>query len=66
MVFNDDFNSENQMYIYNNLGQEIYVTITNANNHILADLSNLDNGLYLIKISGKKGKIYQNKIIKIR
>lgn len=66
MVFNGDFNSENQIYIYNNLGQEIYVTITNANNHIVADLSNLDNGLYLIKINGKKGKIYQNKIIKIR
>jgi hypothetical protein len=32
----------------------------------VADLSNLDNGLYLIKIHGKKGKIYQNKIIKIR
>jgi cyanophycinase-like exopeptidase len=66
MVFNGDFNSENQLSIYTNLGQQIYVPITTTNNQLIADLKNLDNGIYRLHILGENGKLYQKKLFKNR
>lgn len=56
--------SENRISIFNILGQRIYVSNTITNNSIIADFSNLSNGLYYIIVDGKNGKVYQRKIIK--
>jgi cyanophycinase-like exopeptidase len=63
IVLNGDINLENPIVLYNHLGQEMDVLITHTNNHFVADLSNLENGIYFIKMNGK---IHQNKIIKRR
>lgn len=45
--------SENQIVFYNHLGQVMDVPITNTNNLSIADMNNIDNGIYFIKINGK-------------
>jgi cyanophycinase-like exopeptidase len=55
---------EHRISIYNNLGQKIFAPTAIANNAIIADFSNFNNGLYFIIVNRKDGKIYQSKIIK--
>lgn len=56
--------SKNNIFFYNTLGQEIYVETAFSDKAIVADFSLFNEGVYLIKIDGKDGKIYQRKFVK--
>jgi len=57
-------NFEQTISVYNYLGQKITVATHFDNNGIIADFSNLNNGLYFIILYSKDGEQFQRKIMK--
>ncbi len=55
---------EDKIFLYNKLGQRIFVATTIIHNGIIADFSNLNSGLYFIRVYRENGELYQSKIIK--
>jgi cyanophycinase-like exopeptidase len=64
MIWSNKINSVSQISIYNILGQKVFVPITMADKVVIADFSNLNNGLYFVVGTGKDGKAYERKVIK--
>ncbi len=60
-IFSIDLNGEviENVIIYNELGQKIKEVITSE-----VDISNLSNGIYVVKITSKSGKTATRKVIK--
>lgn len=61
---NNGYVIPNQMRIYNQLGQELYVRTAWEGDNITVDISSLRNGIYFIIVCGNDGKTYTKKLIK--
>jgi cyanophycinase-like exopeptidase len=54
----------NKIYLYNQVGQNLPLNITQIGNEIKVDLNYFQKGIYLLIIEGKQGEKYLNKIIR--
>ena len=54
----------NKIILYNQVGQNLPLNITQIGNEIHVDLNNFQKGIYLLIIEGKQGEKYLNKIIR--
>jgi cyanophycinase-like exopeptidase len=54
----------NKIILYNQVGQNLPLNITQIGNEINVDLNNFQKGIYLLIIEGKQGEKYLNKIIR--
>jgi cyanophycinase-like exopeptidase len=62
--FNNSNYLENDISVYNYLGQKIALATKTIDNEIIADFSDLSNGLYFVTVFGKDEELYCKKIIK--
>jgi hypothetical protein len=54
----------NKIYLYNQVGQNLPLNPTQMGDEIQIELNTIRKGIYLLKIEGKQGEKYLNKIIK--
>ncbi len=64
IAFSTDFNAENKITVYNNLGRKVFVATKIEKNTVIANFENLVNGMYFIEITGNDRKVNQFKVVK--